>query len=163
MPLTATALSSLTENDFPFIPAMKLNGFDSRIQRLNEAAYVAEAKGKRLQTIWIVVRQGHMIRHKHIRIVNFLVDPDGFYEIDVTLVGINLQKIVAVAANIPKMDVEYFLSRSEVTDNVKDFLPGIYQHLRTVPWQKLRPWYSLSWMETNFLRPSTVPSTRSTP
>src|ERR1700730_9608250 len=102
----------------------------SCMHRLKEPQHVAEAKGERLQTLSIVVCQGHVIGHKHVRIVDFLVDPDGFHEIDVALVWVNLQKIVAVAANVPEMNVEYFLSRSEVTDDVKDFLPGVCQHLR---------------------------------
>jgi hypothetical protein len=71
-----------------------------------------------------------MIRHQHIRITDLFVDLDGFYEVNVPLIGINLNKIVTMAPDIAEMYIEYLVARSEVANDVVNLYPWIRQHLR---------------------------------
>src|SRR5262245_39520673 len=72
----------------------------------------------------------NMIGHHHVRIPDFLVDHHGLDKVDVAFVRIDLLKTVALPANVPEMDVEDLLARTEVTNHIEDFLARILAHYR---------------------------------
>ena len=74
-----------------------------------------------------------MVGHKHVGITNLLVHLDGLDEIDVAFVGVDLDEVVAMAANIAEMNVEDFLARAEVADDVEDLRAWIFEVFRDGP------------------------------
>src|SRR5277367_3556457 len=100
------------------------------IDCLDQRPDVTVAVSKRLQAIRVIGCQWNMIRHQHIGITDLFVDLDGFYEVNVPLIGKNLHKIVAMAADVAEMYVEYLVARTEVANDVVDFYAWILQHLR---------------------------------
>jgi hypothetical protein len=50
-----------------------------------------------------------VVGHQQIRISDFTVHPDHFDEIDVTLVRVDLNKVVAMPANVAKVRIENLL------------------------------------------------------
>ena len=71
-----------------------------------------------------------MIGHEHVGIADLLVDVNGLHEIDVAFVGIDLDEVVAMAADIAEVHVEDLLARAEVADDIEDFDARILEIFR---------------------------------
>ena len=97
------------------------------------------------------------------RDIHFRVDHHGLHEIDIAFVGVRLDEIVALAADVAEVYVENLLARPELADHVEDLFAGILQHLRYGPLAEVEPVIRALLMDTNFFNPSTVPSTASIP
>lgn len=70
-----------------------------------------------------------MVGHEHVLVADFLVGLDGFDHVDVTLVGVDLDEVVAVAADVAEVDVEDLVAGAEVADDVVDLGSGVGEHL----------------------------------
>src|SRR2546423_15429857 len=92
------------------------------IDRLDQGADVTIGKGKGLSAAWVIRMIRNMVGHDHVRVFDLPVSYHRFNHVDVALVGIDFDEVVALAADIAKVDVEDFLARSEVLDDVEDFL-----------------------------------------
>src|SRR5580693_1373722 len=87
--------------------------------RLDQAANVSVAECEGLQRSGIGLGQRNVIGHKHVGITNLLVNLDCFDEVDFAFVREDLDKVVAVAANVAKVHVEDFLACAKISNHIK--------------------------------------------
>ena len=71
-----------------------------------------------------------MVGHQQIGITDLYINLECFDEVDITLVGVDLLEIIAVAPDIPEVHIEDLLPRAEIPDHLVNFLPGIVKHFR---------------------------------
>ena len=76
------------------------------------------------------IRDRDMIRHQHIGITDFFVHLDRFDEIHITLIRVYLHEIIAMAANVAEMYVEYLVAGTKIANDVEDLHAGILEHFR---------------------------------
>src|ERR1700733_14216368 len=91
-----------------------------RIQRLNQRSNVAVTESKGLQAVGVVGGHWNVVRHEHIGITDLFVHLNGFYKVDVPFIGIDLQEIIPMAANIAEVHIEDLVARTEIADDIVD-------------------------------------------
>src|SRR2546430_8981396 len=99
------------------------------VHNLDQSADIAETKGERLLAAGIVGNLRDVVGHQHAGIPNLFVNLNGFHEVDITLIRVYFDEIVAMAANIAEVHIEYLLPQTEVTYHVKNLLAWGLEHL----------------------------------
>lgn len=67
-------------------------------------------KRKGLRAAWVARMIRNMIGHHHVGVFDFSVSQHRFDHIDVALVGIHLQEVIAFSSDVAKVDIEDLLS-----------------------------------------------------
>ena len=98
------------------------------VHRLDEAANVAIAEREGLKSVGIAGCGRNMIGHQHVLVADFLVCLNSLHHVHVALIGVDLDKVVTVAADVAEVDVEDLVALAKVTDNVVYLLARIGKH-----------------------------------
>src|SRR5260370_3900677 len=80
-----------------------------------------------LMAVGVTFDARNVIGHQHALVSDFFVSLDGLDEIDVAIVGEGFLEVQESAADVAEMDVEDFLARAEVADDVVDLDAWILQ------------------------------------
>jgi hypothetical protein len=94
-----------------------------------------------------------MIGHKHVWIINLLVNLDRFDEVDIAFVREDLDKVVAVPTNVAKVYVEDFLARAKKSNHIKYLHCWVLEIFGDGPLAKVKPVVSTLLDGDEFLEP----------
>ena len=79
------------------------------IDRLDQGADVTIGKGKGLSAAWVIRMIRNMVGHHHVRVFDLSIRQHRFDQIDIALVGIHFDEIIALPSDVPEVDIEDFL------------------------------------------------------
>src|SRR5579863_9777468 len=107
---------------------------------LEKASNIAEIEGKAfIDAAGIVLETRRMVGHQKPVISDLAIDLQRLDEIDIAFIREGFDEIVAVAADIPEMDIEDLAPFAEPADHVTDFLARLLQHLRHGALAEIQP------------------------
>ena len=72
---------------------------------------------------------GRVIGHDHILVIDFVQSSHNLQHVHVAFVRIDLLKIAPFTANVAEMDVENFLTFSQITNHIVNLTIRVLQHL----------------------------------
>ena len=89
---------------------------------------VAIAVGESDSSSIFTSQTGYMVGHEHVFVVDFFVDLDGLEHVDIAFIREYFDEIEESTFDVAEVDVENFISLTEVTNYVVDFFTRIFEH-----------------------------------
>src|SRR5215469_17823913 len=92
---------------------------------LDKRSDISVTIGERLQPIGVGGSSRHVVRHEQARIADLFVKPDRLDKVNIAFVREDLNELIAMASDIPEVNIENLPASSEVANDVEDLLPWI--------------------------------------
>lgn len=96
------------------------------VDRLNKTLDIPVPERKSLSPVYVVRVARHVIGHDHIGIVDLLEGHHDSQHVHVAFIGEDLLEVVSSTTNISEMNVENFLSRTKVTNDVVNLFSRVF-------------------------------------